>query len=83
MRSKKIAFLWLFILLISRTYSQELNARVTVNSSRVNNTVNKNVFQTLQNAITSFLNNRKWTTDNFLTNEKIDCNFLLTLQSTN
>ncbi len=82
MRNKKIAFLFLFILLISKAYSQELNARVTVNSSRVNNTVNKNVFQTLQNAITSFLNNRKWTADNFLPNEKIDCNFLLNLQST-
>jgi hypothetical protein len=82
MRNKKIAFLFLFILLISKAYSQELNARVTVNSSRVNNTVSKNVFQTLQNAITSFLNNRKWTADNFLPNEKIDCNFLLNLQST-
>jgi hypothetical protein len=40
------------------------------------------VFQTLQNALTSFLNNRKWTTDAFLPNEKIDCNFLLNLQPT-
>ena len=62
---------------------QELNARVNVNSSRVGNTVNKSTFQTLQNSLTSFLNNRKWTTDNFQTSEKIDCNFLLNLQPTN
>jgi hypothetical protein len=62
--------------------AQELNARVTVNASRVNNTVNRNTFQTLQNALNSFLNNRKWTSDNFLLNEKIDCNFLLNIQST-
>lgn len=76
----------LFVLLFAagapRLAAQELNARVTVNSSRVGNTVNKNVFQTLQNALTTFMNNRKWTTDNFLPNEKIDCNFLLNLQST-
>ncbi len=63
--------------------AQELNARVTVNSSRVGTTVNKNVFQTLQTALNTFLNNRKWTKDNFVVNEKIDCSFLLNLQPTN
>jgi len=75
----------LFILLAfaaNTAVAQELNARVTVNSSRVGNTVNKNVFQTLQNALTNFLNNRKWTTDAFQPGEKIDCNFLLNLQAT-
>jgi len=74
--------LLLCMLTVASAHSQELNAKVSVNSSRVNNTVNKNVFQTLQNALTNFLNNRKWTADNFLPNEKIDCNFLLNLQST-
>lgn len=62
--------------------AQELNARVTVNSSRVNNTVNKRTFVTLQNALNTFVNNRKWGTDEFAPNEKIDCNFLLNLQQT-
>jgi hypothetical protein len=62
------------------TKGQELNARITINSSRVGNTVNKSTFQTLQNALTTFLNSRKWTTDEFQPNEKIDCNFLLNLQ---
>ncbi len=62
--------------------AQELNARVTVNSSRIGSTVNKNVFQTLQTSLNTFLNNRKWTKDVFLVNEKIDCNFFLNLQST-
>jgi hypothetical protein len=59
--------------------AQELNARVTVVANRINNTVSKNVFQTLQSALNNFLNNRKWTTDVFAPNEKIDCNFLLNL----
>ena len=65
-----------------RLQSQELTARVTINSSRVGNTVNRNVFTTLQNALNTFLNNRKWTSDDFLPAEKIDCNFLLNLQQT-
>lgn len=75
----------LFLLLVTANFAagQELNARVTVNSSRIGTTVNKNVFQTLQTVLNTFLNTRKWTKDNFLVNEKIDCNFLLNLQPTN
>lgn len=75
--------LFIFLALTAHAaVAQELNARVTVNSSRVGTTVNKSTFQTLQNALTNFLNNRKWTADNFQPNEKIDCNFLLNLQPT-
>ena len=75
-----ILFCLLFINIVN---AQELNARVTVNSSRIGTSVNKNTFQSLQTALNTFLNTRKWTTDNFLPNEKIDCNFLLNLQPTN
>lgn len=63
--------------------AQELNARVTVVSTRVNNQVNRNTFVTLQTAILNFLNNRKWTGDAFLRNEKIDCNFIFNLDQGN
>lgn len=79
---KRIQLVFLFTVFSCVVIGQELNARVTVNSSRVGTTVNKNVFQTLQNALTNFLNNRKWTPDDFKPNEKIDCNFLLNLQPT-
>ncbi|MBL0357054.1 MAG: DUF4835 family protein [Chitinophagaceae bacterium] len=82
MKYRIIIPILLIVVTSSPIVGQELNARVTVNSSRVSNTINKKVFQTLQNALNTFLNNRKWTTDNFLPNEKIDCNFLLNLQST-
>ena len=75
-----ILFCLLFINIVN---AQELNARVTVNSSRIGTSVNKNTFQSLQTALNTFLNTRKWTSDNFLPNEKIDCNFLLNLQPTN
>jgi hypothetical protein len=63
--------------------AQELNAKVTVVTTRLNNIVNKNAFVTLQTALNNFLNNRKWTSDAFAPNEKIACNFLLNLEQTN
>ena len=82
MHYTKLNFCLFFLLSVNIVAAQELNARVTVNSSRIGNNINKNTFQTLQTALNTFLNNRKWTTDNFLVNEKIDCNFLLNLQPT-
>lgn len=78
----KIKFLILFLLAVNVATAQELNAKVTINSSQIGSTVNKNTFQSLQTALTTFLNTRKWTADKFLINEKIDCNFLLILQPT-
>jgi hypothetical protein len=61
--------------------NKEINAKVTVVASQIGTTVDKKVFQTLQTALVSFLNKRKWTNDVFETNEKIECSFLLNLQS--
>jgi hypothetical protein len=60
----------------------QLKARVNVLSSRVGNNVDKKAFQTLQTALNDFVNNRKWSTDNYGADEKIDCSFLLNLEST-
>ena len=73
----------LSVVIENRLSAQELNARVTVNSNRVGNTVPRSTFQSLQNALTNFLNTRKWTKNVFQLVEKIDCNFLLNLQPTN
>ncbi len=62
--------------------AQELKANITVVSNQVGSTVNQNVFRTLQTALNTFINTRKWTTDNYQPNERIECNFLLNLQST-
>lgn len=62
--------------------SQELRARVTVVATKVANNVSRNTFQTLQTSLNNFLNNRKWTTDTYTADERIECNFLLNLEST-
>ena len=78
---KKIG-LFLFVIMITLpVLAQEFQAKVTVNASRINSTVDKKVFATLQNQLSNFINNRKWTTDQFKPNEKIECSFLINLES--
>jgi hypothetical protein len=76
---KLISFIF-FIVVIQYCTAQELRARVSVISNRVGSNVDKKTFQTLQTALNNFINNRKWTTDNFAPAEKIDCSFLLNLE---
>ena len=79
---RKIILVTIFLVTVAYAPAQELKATVTVSASRVANNVNRNAFVTLQTALNNFLNNRKWTSDNFLVNEKIECNFFITLEST-
>lgn len=67
----------LMLMLQLRTEAQELNAKVSVITNQVSNKVDKKIFTTLQNQLTSLLNNRKWTEDNYKVNERINCNFIL------
>ena len=79
---KKIQLLSLLFAIAFTVQAQEFKARVTVVTTRVGNNVNRNTFTTLQTALNNFLNNRKWTTDKFENNEKLECNFLLNVEST-
>ena len=61
--------------------TQELLAKVTVIASRVNTTVDKRIFITLQTQLNNLMNTRKWTNDVFQQNEKLECSFILNLES--
>jgi hypothetical protein len=78
----KIFLFFLLVFFTSTLPAQELRARVSVVSNRVGNNVDKKAFQTLQTALNDFVNNRKWSSDTYSANEKIDCSFLLNLEST-
>ena len=52
--------------------AQELNCRVEVNTSQLEGT-NKSVFETLQTAISEYVNTNKWTDTQFSPNERIEC----------
>ena len=79
--SKLMLTISLTLILVSNTLAQEFNAKVTVNAQRINTTVDRKIFTTLQTQLTNFLNTRKWSGDAFKQNEKIDCQFLLNLES--
>lgn len=59
-----------------RVTAQELEAKVVVNHSKIQGT-NTSVFTTLQEAMTEFINTRKWSNAQYTTREKIACSFNL------
>lgn len=77
---KATGLVFVVILWMGEARSQEIQARLTVLASKISTQVNKSVFQTLQTTLTNFVNNRKWATDVFQPNEKIQCNFLLSIE---
>ena len=81
MRPLKILFTTIILALWCEcAMSQELNCKVEVNADKVQN-VNKEVFNTLQSAISDYINTQKWTEAQFSTNEKIECRLYLTINS--
>ncbi len=66
--------------ILQQGIAQELQARLSIITSKVSTTVDRKIFQTLQTGLTNFLNNRKWSNDVFQPAEKIQCSFLLTIE---
>jgi hypothetical protein len=72
---KFITILILFLAAATTLQAQELNARVSVNSDRIQGT-NKNIFTSLERALNQFINGRQWSKAITLSNtERIDCTF--------
>ena len=78
--SISIMLIALFLQASNPMHAQEVFARFTVNSSKVSTQIDKKIFQTLQNGITNFINNRKWTNDVFQPAERIQCSFVLNIE---
>ena len=58
--------------------AQELNARVQVLAPTVPN-IDKRNLDVLQKNIREFLNNNKWSNETYAAQEKIECNFVITI----
>ncbi|KQC00141.1 DUF4835 family protein [Pedobacter sp. Hv1] len=75
---KKITGL-LFLLVCSYfVNAQELNARVQILAPNISN-INKKNLEVLQGTVRDFLNNNKWTNETYLPQERIECNFVITV----
>jgi hypothetical protein len=73
-----IGIVILFFAAVINLQAQELNAKVTVNSDRIQGT-NKNVFITMEKAISQFVNTTQWSSTTWSANERIDCSFSVTI----
>ncbi|WP_133778609.1 DUF4835 family protein [Pedobacter nutrimenti] len=76
---KLLLFIFLSIF-ISGLKAQEINARVQLLAPQVQNIDKKNL-EALQTTIRDFLNNNKWTNETYLPQERIECNFIITINS--
>ncbi len=70
----------LYIFLISGAYAQELNAVVTISTPKLQETDPK-VFQTLERDLREFLNQERWTEDDYKPHERIECNFQVNIST--
>ena len=72
---------WLFALITLCSLSaqgQELLAKVTINHNQIQGT-DASVFDNLQQTLEQFINERQWTNLHFQKNERINCNFNITV----
>lgn len=72
-------FFFLFSLLFSASaIAQELDAKITINHNQIQGT-DVSVFDNLQQTLLQFVNERQWTNLHFQKNERITCNFNITV----
>ncbi len=60
------------------SYAQELTVKITINSQQIEGT-DKSVFENLQQTLEQWMNDRQWTELQFQQNERINCNFNITV----
>ena len=70
-----IILMWAFAI---GSQAQELQAKITINHKQIQGTDN-DVFESLQQTLEQFVNDRQWTNLQFQKNERIVCNFNITV----
>ena len=72
---------WILLLIgFGKLQAQELNARVTVLAPQVSN-ISKPTLEALQRTIRDFLNNNKFSVESYKPQERIECSFVITINS--
>ena len=75
---KKILCVILMLATAIGSHAQELQAKITINHKQIQGTDNS-VFESLQQTLEQFVNDRQWTNLQFQKNERIVCNFNITV----
>ncbi len=83
---KKVILLFILALspaLVKLSLAQELNCTVDVVSPQIQDAAAQTLFKNMKDAIYQFMNNTKWTNDNFTQQEKIDCSIFINVTAQN
>lgn len=72
--------LTLTIAAATHSFAQEFNCKASVIAPQVSNQ-DPRIYKSLENAIMQMVNTRRWTNFNYGPQERIDCNFLITVNS--
>lgn len=60
--------------------AQELKCQLTVNAQKITG-VDPSVFQTMQTALSEFMNSKSWTNDQFAPEERIECSMFINIDA--
>lgn len=74
----KFVIIALIVLVYADMSAQELNCTVEINAQKIEGG-SKSVFQTLQEAVSDYMNETRFSNATFANNEKIDCRLYLTV----
>lgn len=78
MRNRLLILLVCLAIYSPSAVAQELQARITINHNQIQGT-DASVFDNLQQTLEQFVNERQWTSLHFQKNERIQCNFNITV----
>lgn len=77
---KTLSILFFAVHSLSLSQAQELNCQVLVDDQRAL-TSDRQVFRDMEQSFARFLNDRKWTSNNYAPEERITCNLAITIES--
>jgi len=79
LKNKIVIFVTIFFCAVSNILNaQELFCTITINADQIV-TTDKKIFSTLKTELSNFMNNRKWTNDDFTQDERIEMNIGITI----
>ena len=77
----RLLFIFSVLFFIAQcVFGQELNCQVGVDDERAQ-TSDRMVFRDMEQSFARFMNDRKWTNDDYLPEERIECNLAITIES--
>jgi len=75
---RKVLQIFVILFTLMHVNAQELDCSITVNADKIPGS-NKQIFTTLENSLNEFVNQKRWTNFNYKPQERINCNFTITI----